>query len=54
MFTRNAKAWVAFLLSVLTALQEIYVGNDYLRVACIIVTAIGVYLVPNRPDTDAS
>lgn len=51
MFSRSAKAWVAFILSVLTALQEMYVGNQYLTIACVIVTALGVYLVPNAPDT---
>lgn len=45
-----AKAWVAFVLSVLTGLQAIYLDNVYLTIAGMIVTAVGVYLVPNTPD----
>ncbi len=42
-----AKAWVAFILSVLTGLAEIYVGNVYLTIAMMVVTGVGTYLVPN-------
>ncbi len=44
-----AKAWVAFVLSVLTGLSEIYVGNIYLTIAMMVVTGVGTYLVPNTP-----
>ena len=47
---RSAKAWTAFVLSVITGLQAIYVGNVYLTIAGMVVTAVGVYLVPNTPD----
>jgi len=45
-----AKAWVAFVLSVVTGLQAIYVGNVVLTIIGMVVTAVGVYLVPNTPD----
>ncbi len=44
-----AKAWVAFVLSVVTGLQAIYVNNVYLTIAGMVITAVGVYLVPNSP-----
>ncbi len=49
-----AKAWVAFVLSVLTGLQAIYVENIYLTIAGMVVTAVGVYLVPNTPNNTVS
>ncbi len=49
-----AKAWVAFVLSVLTGLQAIYVENIYLTIAGMVVTAVGVYLVPNTSHNTVS
>lgn len=46
-----AKAWVAFVLAVLTGLSEIYVGNVYLMIAMMVVTGVSTYLVPNTPST---
>lgn len=47
---RSAKAWTAFVLAVITGLQAIYLDNVYLTIAGMVVTAVGVYLVPNTPD----
>lgn len=44
-----AKAWIAFVLASLTGAQAIWLDNIYLTLACVIVTAAGVYLVPNTP-----
>jgi hypothetical protein len=42
-----AKAIVAFVLACITGLQEVYLGNPWLRIALIVVSAAAVYLVPN-------
>ena len=47
---RYAKAIVAIVLAGITAAQAIWVDNNVLTVLGAVVTAIGVYLVPNTPD----
>ena len=48
---KYAKAWVAIVLAGITAAQAIWVGNPYLTIAGAVLTAAGVYLVPNEPAT---
>lgn len=45
-----AKAWVALVLAGVTAAQAIYVGNPWLTIAGAILTAAGVWRVPNTPS----
>lgn len=47
MVTRNAKAWVGFVLACLTGAQAIWLNNIYLTFAASVVTAFGVWVVPN-------
>lgn len=50
-----AKAIYATVLAALLAAQSIYVGNPVLTIVLAAVTAIGVYVIPNKPtNTDVS
>ncbi len=47
-----AKAWVAFLLAIVTGAQALWLDNIYLTMLSVVVTAAGVYLVPNTPTNN--
>lgn len=47
------KALVALLGAVLLALSQSHADNPYVQLALVVATALGVYAVPNEPQSDS-